>query len=440
MPCRAKHAVAVTYAARAASIAVCALIVAGCYNSHPKESADAFLRETLAAYASRPTEAADCTWTATDGHDTFAAMRHISYESPNRYHIETVHDNTLLLASVSDGAQVTEYSNVPGMLAGIYPAPANIDGADSPQMKNPLDCGSPFYAFLAGPAGYGKLVDSSAKPPRYGPDTEIDGVPCVTIVYTEPGGFGEVTAVIEVNSKIVRKLSYNAAGLMASGATAETESAPSSGAPMFQHSLPQKPPSFQVTEAFDDKTAGAKLTDSDWDTSLPESLPPFRLASDSTSQGSSGSDQTAEADLGKPPVPIGSPAPDITVVDARTGNKVKLSSYRGQIVMLDFFASWCMPCRLSLPETQKIYSTHQGRGLTVMGIDGESRAKINEFLASNHYSFPAYSDTDGSASQTYQANAIPTIAIVDKQGRLSFYAVGLQDKSTVDAAVKKAGG
>jgi len=305
-------------------------------------------------------------------------------------------------------------------------------------MTNPLDCGSPLYAFFAGVDGYSKLVDDLSAAPHYGPVVDVDGDQCVTVVFDEPGAVGQVSAVISIKTKLVRKISYDAANLVAKGRATETESAPSSGAPPFHKSLPQSPTKLTVTEVYQVDTTKAKLADSDFDTSLPTSLPPFRVAEDTGPAGTSGAGPGGD-DFGKPPVAIGSAAPDISVIDAHSGKTARLSDYRGQVVVLDFFASWCMPCRASLPETQSIHAKYGGRGLTVMGIDGESRSKITEFLNGSHYTFPAYTDRDESAARAYKANAIPTIVIIDKSGNLSFYAVGPQEKSTMDAELKKVG-
>jgi peroxiredoxin len=94
---------------------------------------------------------------------------------------------------------------------------------------------------------------------------------------------------------------------------------------------------------------------------------------------------------------------------------------------------------MSLPETQSVFSRYGGKGLTVMGIDGESKSAIKGFVDGAHYTFPAYEDADGSAGRAYGADAIPTLAIIDKNGNLSSYFVGLQQKETVEDALKKAG-
>ena len=158
---------------------------------------------------------------------------------------------------------MTEWSNVPGMLAGVYPAPASLAAADSPQMTNPLDCGSPLYPFFAGIDGYDKLVDDLARGAALWPDrrtsTATNASPSSSTVF---GSVGQVAAVISIKAKLVRKLTYDAANLVAKGRATETESAPSSGAPPFHKSLPQSPSKLTVTEIYHDDTSKAKLADS----------------------------------------------------------------------------------------------------------------------------------------------------------------------------------
>jgi peroxiredoxin len=416
-----------------------AAAIAGCGPRalQPAEPADAFLDQCLTRYQGLTNFKAACEWHATAGGSTFEAKRSLEYDSPNRYRVQSIHDNSLLLTSVSDGGQVTEYSNVPGMVAGIYVAPDHVAQADSPQMRNPLDCGSPLYAFFNGPNGTANLVDPAGGPVRYGSTEVIDGQPCADVLFTEVGGWGPVDVAIGTQDQLVYRISYDAAALVAKGLTTEVESAPSSGAPPFKASLPPHPTSMPVSETFHDMSLTVAIADADFDTRLPDNIPPFTVAEGATGTGGGAGESTTDMD--KPPVPIGSPAPDFAVVDARTGAVVRLSSLRGKIVLIDFWATWCPPCRHSLPETQHISSQYAGPNLAVMAVSGESRSTITGFVNNHGYTFPAYEDRDQSASQAYNANAIPTISIIDRQGRLAFYAVGLQDPSTVEAALKNAG-
>src|SRR3569832_1026140 len=108
----------------------------------------------------------------------------------------------------------------------------------------------------------------------------------------------------------------------------------------------------------------------------------------------------------EPPVPKGKPAPDITV-QGMNGKPVKLSSLRGKPVFLDFWATWCPPCRASLPHTQKLAKLH-GKNITVLAISNEDAKTIQSFMKENKYSYPAYRDTNNSAGTKYKVQGIPT--------------------------------
>jgi thiol-disulfide isomerase/thioredoxin len=141
----------------------------------------------------------------------------------------------------------------------------------------------------------------------------------------------------------------------------------------------------------------------------------------------------------KPPVALGSLAPDFEATALASGIKTKVSSFRGQVVMLDFWATWCPPCRASLPETEALSTKYSGKGLVVMAISDETAETVKPFLSTNHYDFPTYLDSDSSANSAYKITGIPAVAIIDKQGRLSAFFVGLQQPDTVKAALAKAG-
>jgi len=417
-------------------LAAC-IVLTGCDARlrRPSEPADAFLKESMARYHNLASFKTNCDWRAdADGTD-FGSARTVEYRSPNRYRVLSVHDNTLLLCSVSDGAQVTEYSNVPQMMAGIYPAPPAVGSADSPQMLNPLDCGSPLYSFFGGPDDYAKLVDG---PVRYGATMILDKEPCATVLFHNTR-YGQMKVAIGTGDKLVHRIEYDAAALVAKGATTEDESAPSSGAPPFLKTLPTKMDALTVVETYHTLSPDATVADADFDTGLPNNIPPFQMANGNGELMAKGGESQGDQSMGNPPVPLGSMAPDITVADAKTGQPLRLSSLRGQVVLLDFWATWCMPCRISLPETQSVFTQYGGRGVAVMAVDNEARGKVLSFVQDSHYTFPVYQDKHFAAFGAFGANAIPTIAIVDRQGRLSSYFVGPQDKETMETALKKAG-
>jgi thiol-disulfide isomerase/thioredoxin len=138
-----------------------------------------------------------------------------------------------------------------------------------------------------------------------------------------------------------------------------------------------------------------------------------------------------------PPVPLGKMAPNFSV-SRLDGSKVKLSSLRGKIVMVDFWATWCPPCRKGLPVTDKISQLYSKKGLVVLAISDEDRKTVADFIKTNGYKMPTYYGA-GATQKKYGIAAIPTMVIIDAKGRLSSYSVGLEPESTVMANLRKAG-
>lgn len=138
------------------------------------------------------------------------------------------------------------------------------------------------------------------------------------------------------------------------------------------------------------------------------------------------------------PIPLGKPAPDFDVVTL-TGEKLKLSSLKGKIVMIDFWATWCPPCREGLPITNKMHEQYAKSGLQVLTISDEDAITVSNFVKENKYTFPTYLDTTGDANGKFKIEGIPTLAVIDAEGNLSSYMVGLHSEEDVVAALKRAG-
>ena len=109
------------------------------------------------------------------------------------------------------------------------------------------------------------------------------------------------------------------------------------------------------------------------------------------------------------------------------------------MVLIDFWATWCPPCRKGLPETQALAKKYGDKGLAVLAISDENAKTVAPFIRTNHYTVPAYLGVGSKVSSAYKIQAIPTVVILDKAGRLVTYMVGLQDPATIKAELKKAG-
>ena len=119
-----------------------------------------------------------------------------------------------------------------------------------------------------------------------------------------------------------------------------------------------------------------------------------------------------------------SPAPDFALQDLE-GQTVTLSDLRGSPVMLNFWATWCGPCRHEMPFIQQIYEEWLDKGLVLLTINlRETPAKVEEFMQSNGLSFPALLDRDGSVSLEYNVSGIPTTFFIDKDGIIQEKRIG----------------
>lgn len=110
------------------------------------------------------------------------------------------------------------------------------------------------------------------------------------------------------------------------------------------------------------------------------------------------------------------------------GKMTKLSSYRGKVVLLSFWATWCGPCKIEMPAMQALYDDLKGKGLEIVAVDvGEDAATVAAFLKANHYTFPVLLDTKGvvAASSLYAANAIPTNYVIDRKGQVVGRKIGI---------------
>lgn len=117
---------------------------------------------------------------------------------------------------------------------------------------------------------------------------------------------------------------------------------------------------------------------------------------------------------------ISGQAPDFTL-HSRSGHNLRLSDYRGQVVLLNFWASWCGPCRQEMPLLNVLYKRYKNLGFTILGVNVDTNStKANRYLRDIKVSFPILYDTKNSVVQKYNVNAMPTTVIIDKNGKMRF--------------------
>jgi peroxiredoxin len=112
------------------------------------------------------------------------------------------------------------------------------------------------------------------------------------------------------------------------------------------------------------------------------------------------------------------PAPPFTLT-AKGGQDVSLAQYKGQVVMINFWASWCGPCRQEMPLLESIYRKYNKMGFTMIGVNVEPDSKAaDEWLKATPVSFPILYDRDSKVSKLYNVAGMPSTVIIDRSGNL----------------------
>jgi len=113
-------------------------------------------------------------------------------------------------------------------------------------------------------------------------------------------------------------------------------------------------------------------------------------------------------------------APDFTLASNKGGN-IQLADLRGKVVMLNFWASWCGPCREEMPLLDQLHQRYQSQGFLLLGVNTDADvAQANQLLEDIPVDFPVVYDTSGQVSDAYGVDAMPTTLVIDREGKVRF--------------------
>lgn len=144
-------------------------------------------------------------------------------------------------------------------------------------------------------------------------------------------------------------------------------------------------------------------------------------------------------ELARTPAPrVGFPAPDFTLANL-DGKPTKLSDFRGQAVFLNFFATWCSPCRAEMPDILATYEENKAKGALVLAIDlQEDAPTVRNYADSLGLTFPIVLDRSGQVAALYRLTALPTSYFIDKDGVVRDMQIGALSKTLMQNKLNKA--
>lgn len=332
-----------------------------------------------------------------------------SFAEPNKYRHE-VEDGILAgstgdkayVYSKPDNSYVSETLPVGGgrFAAGELPRPhGNILHEQNPSMALALSDDA-SAELIKGVSNVEKADDVS-----------LDGKPTTALKLTQPDGISTLVQV-DPTTHLVRRITHDLKQYLSGQGAPDVKTA-------------------NVTIDYTKTATGEPIAGDQFAWTPPEGAQETSL--DAAAAANEGGDRPAMALVGKP-------APDFTL-DNLAGEKVTLSKLKGDVVVLDFWATWCGPCVQSMPGLQKLAKETESDGVKVFAVNlMEDKPTVEEFLKSHNLTLKALLDTEGKVAEEYKAQAIPQTVVIGKDGvvRNVFIGAGPDTEQKLHDAVKEA--
>lgn len=139
----------------------------------------------------------------------------------------------------------------------------------------------------------------------------------------------------------------------------------------------------------------------------------------------------------EPAPEAGHPAPDFALTDL-DGNTVRLSDLRGKVVFINFWATWCPPCRAEMPEIEAVHQEYKDKGVVVIGVDiSEPESTVRQYIQRGGFTWTIVMDSTGEVARNYNIAAIPTSFFLDREGVIRAVNIGAMTKRAMEEKLAK---
>lgn len=149
---------------------------------------------------------------------------------------------------------------------------------------------------------------------------------------------------------------------------------------------------------------------------------------------------TIEKDVAKMGIQQGSIAPDFELENV-DGKKMGLSDYKGKKVIINFWSTWCPPCKAEMPYIENFYEKNKDKNVVVLAVNlanlEKNKNNIQQFIKEHNITFPVLLDYNGNVANLYQNITIPTTFIIDTTGRVDQKIVGPMQKGSLETLISK---
>jgi peroxiredoxin/outer membrane lipoprotein-sorting protein len=367
------------------------------------------LKEIDAAYAKLGSAEFDGTITGSfdvrgqvNHHEASFASR---FASPNKFRHQTKDDALV----GSTGTTVYSYLSERDQYQSADAPKARAGSADWPAaIVDTLNKQNPAMLLAISTSASAELTNISREMTLIDP-TVIDGVSYPTLRFDVGADHQITTMLVDPRTHLLRQVSFDYRKPMEKAGTADVKQA-------------------EVTIDYSKVSIDAPA-----EAAVFAWTPPTGAALVTISSASEMADDSPDAvkDL------IGKTAPDFTL-KGLDDKDIKLSSLKGSVVILDFWATWCGPCMASLPHLNDLYNDESPNGLKVIAVNlQEDKDTVQATITKKKWSLPVALDTEGSVAQKYKANAIPETVVVGKDGTVKQVFVGSGHEDDIKAAVAK---